>query len=400
MTDNRHHPLPIRPQKSAERKSSLEKVLHIASKLSSALILLRDKPKKSDWFAIGLTMGEFLISLKNEFLKNKKIDSSEYFKYGFSKTSPVLTSLILECVEKPFIVGECDGNDNYICSGYIEDHQIWWRCDQVEIDRGPFIQEGTEKEFLNAFGKKAWRLIGTKNATYSSNTSSIESIDESSTFEVIKTENIEKLTKRVKSFIDAGITRSYLLVGRPGTGKSIGIVTAMDDLGLTTFRTTISAMTTDLYDWKNKSAIENIESILMMLKPDALILDDIDRLISSEGLLSAIERARKYCKVIIATANDKGNMIGAMLRAGRFDDHIEYENVNKEVVKKIVGQEEEDLIEKMTEWPIAYVKNYSDIKRVLGKESAHKEIPDIEKIIEIASKKKKKKKKENDETKN
>lgn len=96
---------------------------------------------------------------------------------------------------------------------------------------------------------------------------------------------------------------------------------------------------------------------------------------------------RKYCRVIVATCNNKNYMIGAMLRVGRFDDLFTIKYIDVEVVKELLDEDDHDLAERFTKWPIAYIQNYKTVKRVMGKKQARSELDDIEaRILQIEKK--------------
>ena len=134
------------------------------------------------------------------------------------------------------------------------------------------------------------------------------------------------------------------------------------------------------------SASKNIEYILDFAKPEILVLDDIDRsTLQPDDMLKLLEYAKKYCRIVISTANTKGSMIGAMLRAGRIDDHLLIEKPDPEIVREMLDEEDrnnDEIVNRMVNWPIAYISNYIDIKEVFGAQQAKMEIDKIEAVIE------------------
>lgn len=194
---------------------------------------------------------------------------------------------------------------------------------------------------------------------------------------------INYLQKRIEQFFIANKSWNYLLIGNPGTGKSCAVKFIAKKMNLKTLRVKISSFIT--YGNAVYFDFSSFETIVKIAKPDLIIIDDIDRISNQDSLLHTIEFVKNYSKTVIATANLRNKINSALMRVGRFDDVLDISEMEENVVRSIVGEDEEqENINKFKKWPIAYVINYADRKKILGKEPAQKEIELLEKrVIEV-----------------
>lgn len=149
-----------------------------------------------------------------------------------------------------------------------------------------------------------------------------------------------ELTKISDNLIDCrqkGIRRSLLFQGEPGTGKS----TLVGNIAKKVSKRTI-VLTHSFMDWLNE---HQWALLLRMLKPEMIIVDDIDRISRTmERKLSLFED--HYCKVpfILMTSNHFTNLPKAFKRPGRIDEIIEMQSpvrkIRYEVIRAIAEQEE------------------------------------------------------------
>jgi len=79
----------------------------------------------------------------------------------------------------------------------------------------------------------------------------------------------------VRVFLIADHSRSLLFAGPPGTGKSTGMRQLTKGLSLRTLRVDIKLLTEAQHRGENVTA--SLDTLVRALAPEALILDDIDR---------------------------------------------------------------------------------------------------------------------------
>lgn len=117
------------------------------------------------------------------------------------------------------------------------------------------------------------------------------------------------------------ISRSFLLYGKPGTGKTSWCERIAQDFDSRLVKVDASFL----------ESIENkeIEQILSVLKPEIVLFDDFDRVDFDEYegkfLYITENLKRKYPTVsFFATVNNTEELSDALLRPGRFDEKFEF----------------------------------------------------------------------------
>lgn len=170
------------------------------------------------------------------------------------------------------------------------------------------------------------------------------------------------LAESVQRFVDAGMSRSILLFGPPGTGKSTCVRAVAKHLNMTTLRLRVE----DLSDISNTAIFDALD----IFQPDCVIIDDLDRVDRFEHLLEMTEHFNKHLKLIFATVNDTDELSEALLRPGRFDVIREVKEMDDETLRKILPSEIDPVVFSIVkDWPIAFTLEYLKRRRVsLSKE--------------------------------
>jgi len=137
---------------------------------------------------------------------------------------------------------------------------------------------------------------------------------------------------RLRRFLDAGISRSFLFNGPRGGGKSsFAMKIAREHF------TRIIRLEPTLV---NSLESGDLQLFLEQLKPEVLLFDDIDRVYGGvNGLLNTLEDIKELFPnmVIFATSNDAETKIDeAILRPGRFDEILEFGPPNEYYRRQIV----------------------------------------------------------------
>lgn len=161
--------------------------------------------------------------------------------------------------------------------------------------------------------------------------------------------------------VDANVSRSIMLYGPPGTGKSTMARTIVNTLKMRSFRIRVE----DVADLDSSTLFEAIH----IFKPDAIILDDFDRAIEQSRLLETLEFFQRHVKLVIATVNDRNSLDEAILRPGRFDELVFIKRMDDDVVKRILGNDQ-DLFELVKEWPISFIVELIKRRQFQSKEEA------------------------------
>jgi hypothetical protein len=131
-------------------------------------------------------------------------------------------------------------------------------------------------------------------------------------------------------FREEGLTRTILLQGRPGCGKSTFCRYAAEYLS----ERTIAVSSEDFSSLK----YSQWQSVEGLLQPDCIIIDDVDRIHSStlENKLQFLEEDRASIPFVFFTTNDVGELPTAMKRPGRIDRIIEVEPPGRDERRKLI----------------------------------------------------------------
>ncbi len=198
---------------------------------------------------------------------------------------------------------------------------------------------------------------------FGNNTDSRVVFDIDTSFKTLPSEKAIEYKDYLKRCLDAGVSRSVMLYGPPGTGKSTLARTLVKDLGLRSFRVRIE----DIASFDSGTLFEAVQ----IFEPDAVILDDLDRARGQASLLEVLEFFQDRVKLVVATVNDRNELDEALMRPGRFDELVEVDRMDEEVVKHVLG-EYKDGFEIVKSWPIAFIHEYVKRRRFMDPEDAAK----------------------------
>lgn len=186
----------------------------------------------------------------------------------------------------------------------------------------------------------------------------------------------EAVGARIRKFAEKGVSRSYLLHGYPGTGKTTFAAWMAQQVGETVFilpATRYSQLTGS----PQPAGLGSLE-LMKLFDAEAIIFDDIDRAEpeATFALMTILEQKSPTRKIVIATCNDLDSLDPALLRAGRFDEIISVPAILPETIQKMIAPDE-FLASKFVGWPIAYVEEWVRRRNVLGTETAALEIEEL-----------------------
>lgn len=182
----------------------------------------------------------------------------------------------------------------------------------------------------------------------------------------------DELHARVQLFLDAGVHRSIILHGPPGTGKSCAarhVATKVGGLVLAVSAADFAGLPE-----------ECVEFLAEVMRPDVLIVDDIDRFGDRRAaMLHRLEVVCRSVKLLLATANNIGWMDSATIRPGRFDEVVVFDHLEPGAVESVIGGVvPSEVLTRVAQWPIAFVTELRRRVDVLGVEAALAELPGLE----------------------
>lgn len=137
---------------------------------------------------------------------------------------------------------------------------------------------------------------------------------------------------RWEAFIGANMRRVILCQGVPGSGKSTFCLHAVRALSARTLM-----LTPDAYD---EFSCSEWRELIDLLKPEAIIVDDIDR-VGSHALETRLRFFEEgYCDVplVLFTSNDHTELPRAMRRPGRIDQILLFEAPGDELIDDLIDE--------------------------------------------------------------
>lgn len=309
----------------------------------------------------------------NIFIKNKANNFfKKYKKYENKQVSrKIIVDLILKYYNQDkFEIENTPGWSNKIIK--FDDCIIGWNEESNGNIFGDIYYKNNKKDIDKIISECFWERFPNKKVILFENKNDddlFNTADDYSSDDLILSNNTIKISNYIKKYLDNNYSRSILLYGPPGTGKTNIAKGIVKLLPLKTIRLEPSVLST----W---SSCCRLVAFLNLIKPEAIIIDDIDHNHSS-NILKTLEEINKIAKVFIVTANKINQLDDALIRPGRFDEIKQILHLDDEVLMKIVENDLE-IFEKTKHLPIVCITEIMKRVKVLGKEEALKSISDIE----------------------
>ena len=234
------------------------------------------------------------------------------------------------------------------------------------------------------FWKKYEKVITIKPEDHGKNYKNINSVNDPEATVCFK--SLDKITgfypkqyyeffDYVNKFMKNNISRAIVLYGAPGTGKTVLSKLITQQMELKTLHINVSDF--------GSACTESILNFVEVFSPEAIVIDDFDRLKNTDNLLSLIENLHKKLKIIIVSVNDKNfakdNL--ALIRPERFDKFIEVKTIDEKVAYQLLGEDNKEFFDKIKEYPAAYIKEAGTSIRVLGKENAEQIFQELDERV-------------------
>jgi hypothetical protein len=373
----------MRPHtKRTARLKRWERYLSLAADAGGILINLRDQPKTLDWLGVGLRVLGLGLRVRAEHRVARAGNAWRYFDApGLDRTwievPEEFRRLVIDnttdvTLDEDWWDGSEDGAA--VCVGKVGDERVGWIVERTQVVDGPYVRADRATETYQALGERIWRRVGGRHCTYGTGGLVLDALDPGA---IVPTAQMRALEDRLTRFVDQDVGRSVLLVGPPGTGKSVAIRWLTRRLGVTSVRVDLAVIASLHGRYDQKALAASLETLLKLLRPEAMILDDLDRVDVGGELLAFLELAARTCRLVLASANRPHKMMGASLRPGRFDEVVVFERLDPDVLRELLAADS-DLFDRLAPLPAAYVAEFLKRRRVLGRDRAVAEIAELE----------------------
>lgn len=145
---------------------------------------------------------------------------------------------------------------------------------------------------------------------------------------------LEKFVTQHRKYLLDNVPRTYLFVGLQGTGKSTFALRAAEILDGRILRIDAQGVTT--------VGAKDLDFLFQGLKPDYVILDDIDRVADLAAVLPTLftiltDLKHKHPKItVFVTINDITKLDPALVRPGRIDEVLDFNPLTREIRAEIL----------------------------------------------------------------
>lgn len=251
--------------------------------------------------------------------------------------------------------------------------KIYCDSDHVE-DVRRIVSEQLWEKYKNVnviVVKRVSRQAMSSDDDYNASSTSYLSFKQDDVHSLGSSARTELIAKNYSRAFSVGLSRSLMLEGPPGTGKSTMAQMLIKKLELRALRICVEDI--------DPKFVPSIMESVKIFKPDAIIIDDFDRCTfdSQACLLELSEWFKQTAKLTIVTVNDKNALDQALLRPGRFDEIVTIKSLDDESIREMLGPYADEAIDLVRDWPVAYIKEYCLRRQYASIEEAEASISEL-----------------------
>jgi len=295
-----------------------------------------------------------------------------------------ISNIIVECLgeEEREKISLNSGHNNEVVIK-LKNYPVCWLMtgkDKKNLSTSIYVHPDHVDEFLSYVREIIWERYHRSNLViYSKRKEDFWNIEEDKYAGAQPSMLSANLAEDIKKFVAAGVPRSLLLWGKPGTGKSTAVREICQILGFRYLRFRVEQM--------SEFKTDSMEQLIKLFSPEAIIVDDFDRTYEQSELLEMLELFHSMgVKCFMATVNDLGKLEDAIVRPGRIDEIVEFNKLDDVAVHTILQASGfDDVFEEVQNWPVAYIQEYCLRRKILGKDRATESITQLSERINKVS---------------
>lgn len=323
-----------------------EKATHVISNVADVVVHLKTPT------VVGLAL--VAARALNSYREVTNVETEEFFRdWTFLDVSPLDEVAYAIAHRKKLIVTEESVKDKgKIVTATIMGSKMGW----IVYDGwkyGPWVPLGTDVEQVrNALAAMVWEDVGNAATIEVDAMGKLQVVPDPLT-DVLPSKTAEDLYLQLKRFTDKGYERAVLLYGEAGTGKSQIMRYVANRFGGLTLR--LKA--------KELGNVRKLPAVLKILKPSALLIDDMDRS-PSTAIMDEFEAIKASTQIFMVSVNDITKLDPATLRVGRFDVRMELTKLDDEVIEKLLSGVSPAAATRLRNLPVAYIGEFLKIRDV------------------------------------
>jgi DNA replication protein DnaC len=344
------------------RKKDAAELLDLASDVAGNLADAAAKPTPFNLIKCGINIWKTM--------NDNQVYAEEYFRGDWTEPfNECFNEFIVSILQDlPCKIIRTSEEERLIKIAQVGGEEIGWIYQTTSADiQGVYVRKDRKEEARAALKQAQWdkvqhRYIVMEKIPGKGDYSESIHFKKDEDIVGLSSEKADEYSKYLKRCMDANVSRTILFYGPPGTGKSTIARAIADRLDLRTLRIRVE----DIGSFDNTVIFEAVD----IFKPDAIILDDLDRAHQQTHLLETMDRFHKHLKLVFATVNHQDQLDDALLRPGRFDEVVKIRRLDDIVVKGVLGEGNLHMFEQMKDWPVAFVQEYVTRRRFMSEEEA------------------------------
>jgi len=346
--------------KNMIRSKKFKRGVNLCSEILNTVVELQQNLKPVNVLHSGLKIADTVLSQQ---------EASKTWCDGFTHISVgFLESQIIECLEsKGLRKYTGDLNDSglpifeFSCGEF---RFVWSESDDRAVD-AIYVNNSDTKLAKKILSDVLWESLESCVITLRENQSWPTVEKDLSDQTPYHSEVADEAWRRSEPMIEAGHNTSILFHGPPGTGKSSAARQVASLVGKRVVRVGSKVI----------GDLTVLQRVVAFLSPDAIIVDDIDRI--SDSFLETFDEL-KVLAPIVGTLNSMSDIDQALRRPGRFDEIVFVEFLDQGILGPMLKNVPEDDAKRLALLPAAYIKRYLDISKFLSQDEATLELPALE----------------------